>query len=49
MVLFSAQCLMKLYICTKFDENIDDRFKVKVETNNFKGTLFCKNKNLQEL
>ena len=37
---------MKLYICSKFHENIDDRFKViewiRFETNNFKGALFCK-------
>ena len=25
---FSAHCIMKLYACTKFHENIDDRFKV---------------------
>ena len=27
--LFSAYCPMKLYICSKFHENIDDHFKVK--------------------
>ena len=26
--LFCAYCLAKLYICSKFHENIDDRFKV---------------------
>ena len=26
--LFSAYCPMKLYICSKFHENIDDHFKV---------------------
>ena len=26
--LLSAYCLMKLYICSTFHENIDDRFKV---------------------
>ena len=26
--LFSAYCPMKYYICSKFRENIDDRFKV---------------------
>ena len=26
--LFSAYCPMKLYICSKFHENTDDRFKV---------------------
>ena len=26
--LFSAHCLVKLYICTKFYENIDDVFKL---------------------
>ena len=26
--LFSAYCPMKLYICSKLHENIDDRFKV---------------------
>ena len=25
---FSAHCIMKLYACTKFHENIDDRFTV---------------------
>ena len=34
--------------CSKFHENIDDRFKViewiDFETNNFKGALFCKNR-----
>ena len=25
---FSAHCKMKLYACTKFHENIDDRFKL---------------------
>ena len=38
---------MKLYIFSKFDENIDARFKViewiRLEINNFKGALFCKN------
>ena len=37
---------MKLYICSKLHENIDDRFKVieriKFETNNFKGHYFAK-------
>ena len=37
-------CLMKLYICSKFHENIDAHFKVKSgynsETNTFKGALF---------
>ena len=28
MVLFSAYFLIKLYICSNFHENIDDRFKV---------------------
>ena len=27
-LLFSAYCPMKLNICSKFHENIDDRFKV---------------------
>ena len=27
--LFSAYCPMKLYICSKFHENIDDCFKIK--------------------
>ena len=26
--LFSAYCTVKLYICSKFHENIDDHFKV---------------------
>ena len=26
--LFSANCPMKFYICSKFHENIDDRFKL---------------------
>ena len=26
--LFSAYCLMKLYICSKFHENMEDSFKV---------------------
>ena len=43
---FSAYCPMKLYICSKFHENIDDHFKV-IEYN-FKGALFCK-KTQQEL
>ena len=30
--LFSAHCLTNLYICTMFHENIDDRFKVMVDT-----------------
>ena len=44
--LFSTYCLMKLYICSKFHENIDNQFKViewiQFETNNFKGALFYK-------
>ena len=38
--LFSSYCPMKLYICSKFHENIDARFKViewkRFETNNKK-------------
>ena len=30
--LFSAYCPTKLYICSKFHENIDDRFINRVDT-----------------
>ena len=45
--LISAYCPMKLYICSKFHENIDDRFKVieyNFETYNFKGAFNAKTK-----
>ena len=45
--LICAYCPMKLYICSKFHENIDDRFKVieyNFETYNFKGAFYAKKK-----
>ena len=41
--LFSAYFLLRLYICTKFHENIDDRFKVIVWTQFSKGHNSAKN------
>ena len=40
--LFSAHCLIVLYISTKFHENISKGFKV-IERTQFQGKLFSKN------